>query len=73
MEHALKRADLHPPHKGPHLLRHTFATHLLRHGASLPEIGRMLGHENPDSTLLYASLDRNELKTVAQPWPGGES
>jgi integrase/recombinase XerD len=73
VEHALKRADLHPPHKGPHLLRHTFATLLLRRGASLPEIGEMLGHESIESTLIYAQLDNNELQTVAQPWPGGAS
>jgi len=47
---ALARAGLHPQHKGPHLLRHTFATHLIQRGASLSEIGRMLGHEDPNST-----------------------
>lgn len=70
---ALKRADLHPPHRGPHLLRHSFATHLLRRGASLSEIGRMLGHERPDSTLVYAHVDLGGLTLVAQPWPGGAS
>ena len=71
MKKALERAGLHPPHKGPHLLRHTFATHLLRRGASLPDVSRMLGHENPDSAFVYAHVDMDTLKMVAQPWPGG--
>lgn len=73
VEKVLKRADLHPSHKGPHLLRHTFATNLLRRGASLAEVGRVLGHEGPDSTVVYAQLDQNELETVVQSWPGGAS
>lgn len=68
---ALKRADLHPPHRGPHMLRHSFATHLLRRGASLPEIGRLLGHESPDSTAVYTHVASDGLKPVVQPWPGG--
>jgi site-specific recombinase XerD len=70
---ALKRAGLSPSRWGPHLLRHTFATHLLRSGVALPDVGRMLGHEDINSTLVYAQLDASELKTVAQPWLGGVS
>jgi site-specific recombinase XerD len=73
VQQALEHAGLNPPHKGPHLLRHTFATHLLRRGASLPEISKMLGHENPSSTLVYAHIDMINLREVAQPWPGGVS
>lgn len=73
VERAIKRAGLNPPHKGSHLLRHTFATSLLRQGASLPEIGRMLGHESISSTQVYAHVDIKNLKKVAQPWPGGKS
>jgi site-specific recombinase XerD len=73
VKRTLKRAGLHPSHMGSHLLRHTFATHLLRKGASLLEIGRILGHENPDSTLIYAHIDQKKLRAVAQPWPGGVS
>jgi len=73
VEKYLKRAGLNPPHKGSHLLRHTFATHLLHRGASLPEIGRMLGHESINSTLAYAHIDLKNLKKVVQPWPGGKS
>jgi site-specific recombinase XerD len=73
VERAIKCAELDPPHKGSHLLRHTFATNLLRQGASLPEIGRMLGHERISSTQVYAHVDIKNLKKVAQPWPGGKS
>lgn len=71
VKQALERAGLNPPHKGSHLLRHTFATSLLHQGASLPEIGRMLGHESIGSTQVYAHIDMRNLKKVAQPWPGG--
>ena len=73
VKQALERAGLNPPHKGSHLLRHTFATNLLHQGASLPEIGRMLGHESISSTQVYAHVDMKNLKKVAQPWPGGKS
>ena len=33
---------------------------------------RMLGHEDPNSAFVYAHVDLNALRTVAQPWPGGE-
>jgi site-specific recombinase XerD len=71
VKRALKQADLHPPHKGPHLLRHTFATNLLHRGAVLSEVSRMLGHEDINSTMVYAQIDQSELKLVTQPWPGG--
>lgn len=72
VKQAIERIGLNPSHKGSHILRHTFATNLLRRGASLPEIGRMLGHESISSTLVYAHVDIKNLKKVAQPWPGGK-
>jgi integrase/recombinase XerD len=56
---------------GAHLLRHTAATQMLRHGASLPEIGHVLRHRHLDTTAIYAKVDFAALRTVAQPWPGG--
>ena len=50
---ALERAGLDPPHKGAHLLRHSVATHMLRHGASLTEIGELLRHRNQQTTMIY--------------------
>jgi site-specific recombinase XerD len=55
---------------GTHLLRHTAATQMLRHGASLPEIGHVLRHRHLDTTAIYAKVDFAALRTLAQPWPG---
>lgn len=68
---AIDRAGLQTPTKGAHLLRHSLATDLLRRGASLDEIGDLLGHRSPDTTVLYAKVDLGSLREVAQPWPGG--
>ena len=68
---ALERAGLNPPHKGAHLLRHSVATHLLRQGASLTEIGELLRHRNQQTTMIYAKVDLASLRPLALPWPGG--
>jgi site-specific recombinase XerD len=68
---ALERAGLDPPHKGAHLLRHSVATHMLRHGASLAEIGELLRHRNAQTTTIYAKVDLAALSPLALPWPGG--
>lgn len=68
---ALARAQLDPPTKGAHLLRHSLATGMLRHGASLEDIGQVLRHRHPDTTQIYAKVDLNALRALAQPWPGG--
>lgn len=66
---AFARIDLPPA--GAHRLRHTAATQMLRGGASLSEIAQVLRHQRLDTTALYAKVDRDGLRTVAQPWPGG--
>jgi site-specific recombinase XerD len=53
------------PHYGPHSLRHACATHLLDAGFSLKEIGDQLGHRSPQSTQIYAKVDRKKLRQVA--------
>ena len=68
---ALDLAGLDPPHKGAHLLRHSVATHMLRHGASLAEIGELLRHRNHQTTMIYAKVDLDSLRPLALPWPGG--
>lgn len=70
---ALDLAGLDPPHKGAHLLRHSVATHMLRHGASLAEIGELLRHRNQQTTMIYAKVDLDALRPLALPWPGGAS
>jgi site-specific recombinase XerD len=71
VERALARAGVHSLRKGSHLFRHTLATEMLRHGASLGEIGQVLRHRHPDTTLIYAKVDLGALRTLAIAWPGG--
>ncbi len=56
---------------GAHRLRHTVATEMLRAGASLPEIGQVLRHRHMSTTAIYAKNDREALREIARPWPGG--
>jgi site-specific recombinase XerD len=68
---ALKRAGVESARKGAHLFRHGLATDMLRHGASLDEIGDLLRHKSPNTTAIYAKVDLVALRSLALPWPGG--
>ena len=52
--------------KSPHMLRHTFATHMLNHGADLNSIKELLGHSSLASTQVYTNSSLSELKNVYQ-------
>lgn len=67
--YALKRASLNPKNKGPHILRHSFATELHRKGASLEQIALILGHKDILTTMNYTRVDFEKLRCIALPWP----
>lgn len=73
VKHALQRAGIESPAKGAHLLRHTAATQMLRHGVPLDQIGLVLRHRSLDMTAYYAKVDTSLLRGIAQPWPEGHS
>jgi integrase/recombinase XerD len=71
VRHRLDRAGLNAPTHGAHQFRHRLATQMLRQGASLDEIGEVLGHHNPQTTTIYTKVDLDALRALAMPWPGG--
>lgn len=71
VRHALQRAGIKAPTSGAHQFRHGLATEMLRHGASLGQIGDLLGHQSPQTTTIYTKVDLDGLRSLALPWPGG--
>jgi site-specific recombinase XerD len=71
VRNSLKRAGIDAPTMGAHQFRHALAVDMLRQGASLAEIGEVLGHRNPQTTSIYAKVDLDALRKLALPWPGG--
>ena len=73
VRHSIERARIHSPTFGTHQFRHGLASDMLRQGASLAEIGAVLGHQHPDTTRIYTKIDLKSLHALAQRWPGGVS
>jgi integrase/recombinase XerD len=71
LKDAFESTKLIPPTRyvGSHILRHSLATNMVRRGASLAEIGEVLRHRARRSTMIYAKLDVEGLRSVAQDWP----
>ena len=64
---ACRRADVEVV--GPHRLRHTAATEMLRAGATLSEVAQVLRHHSAATTAIYAKVDHLALRGLAMPWP----
>jgi len=62
-----KRAGVEPV--GAHRLRHTVACDMVNVGVPLPEIGQVLRHRNLTTTLNYARVGVEQLRSLARPWP----
>jgi integrase/recombinase XerD len=70
VDRAFRRAGVVRPSRGAaHLLRHSFATSMLRQGASLEDIAVILRHRSVETTQIYAKVDIPSLRQIAQPWP----
>jgi integrase/recombinase XerD len=72
LKDAFEKTRLKPPSRyiGSHILRHSLATNMVRRGASLAEIGDVLRHRDHRSTMIYAKLDVESLRSIAPAWPG---
>jgi site-specific recombinase XerD len=71
VRYAFARAGIRDRSRGAaHLFRHSLATKMIRHGASVAEISKILRHRSQSSTEIYAKVDFETLRGVARSWPG---
>ena len=74
VDRAFARAGVTRPSRGAaHLLRHSVAASMLRHGASLQDVATLLRHRSVTTTEIYAKVDVTALRMIAQPWPEVQS
>jgi integrase/recombinase XerD len=66
----VQKSGLRIPFQGPHCMRHSLATHLLKNGTPLKTIGDVLGHRSAASTSAYLRLATGDLREVSLPVPG---
>ena len=54
---------------GPHAMRHSLATNLLKKNVAMPIISTVMGHQRTETTSIYISVDHDKLKQCALPMP----
>jgi site-specific recombinase XerD len=69
LDHRIRCSGLDLPPFGTHVLRHSFATRLMKQGVSVKVIGDALGHRDIESTSIYLRLNVDDLRDVALPVP----
>ena len=69
VRHYIVKARIDTPRKGSHVLRHCFASRMVRAGHPLKSVADVLGHRRLSTTFIYTKVDFNALKQVALPWP----
>lgn len=71
LKEAFNKIGIKPPvpYVGCNILRHSLATNLVQRGASLDEIANVMRHRSRATTLKYAKLDIEGLRSIALPWP----
>jgi integrase/recombinase XerD len=64
-----EKANIKSRQKASHILRHSFATNLLRDEVPIKHISDLLGHRHLDTTQIYAKVDIESLRSIVSPWP----